>query len=211
MSQARPNTRASEILAAAARLFAERGYHGVSVRDICAELKLNCSIISYYYNGKRGLYAAVLRQLFELWAGALSAAEGLRPPEALQALSQSLTELTRRQPHLSALLARERARPGEDFLRLAEEFYPRTQGKLEELIRGGQRQGLLAARPPAPVAAELYVALFCGAPASPAAAEYLAAAGDFFAAALKPGERSDRAQPSIGKQSARPRDSFGGR
>jgi len=49
-----------KILSVAARLFAEKGFSGVSTRDIARESGLNISLISYYFNGKEGLYQAVI-------------------------------------------------------------------------------------------------------------------------------------------------------
>jgi AcrR family transcriptional regulator len=43
----RGSVRAAEIVEAAAGLFAQKGFDGVSVRDICSALALNCSIVSY--------------------------------------------------------------------------------------------------------------------------------------------------------------------
>lgn len=49
------------ILRVATRLFAEHGLHGISVRDIARETKLNLSLVSYYFGGKEGLYKAVMQ------------------------------------------------------------------------------------------------------------------------------------------------------
>lgn len=53
-----------KILKIAERLFAERGYKGVSVRDITNEARINVSSVSYYFNGKKGLYIAVFKELW---------------------------------------------------------------------------------------------------------------------------------------------------
>ena len=48
---------------AAGRLFAARGFDGVSTRELARAAKVNISAITYYFGGKDGLYHAVLRQL----------------------------------------------------------------------------------------------------------------------------------------------------
>ncbi len=53
-----------KILHVAEKLFAEKGYKGVSVRDITNVAKINVSAISYYFNGKKGLYLSVFRELW---------------------------------------------------------------------------------------------------------------------------------------------------
>jgi AcrR family transcriptional regulator len=46
----------NEILAVAARLFAERGYSNVSIRDVCKEAKTSAPMIYYYFKDKKGLF-----------------------------------------------------------------------------------------------------------------------------------------------------------
>jgi AcrR family transcriptional regulator len=51
-----------QLLAAAERLFAARGFTGVSVRTIAAEAGVNWSLVGYYFRGKDGLLAEVYRR-----------------------------------------------------------------------------------------------------------------------------------------------------
>lgn len=53
------------LLQAANRLFADNGYRGASVRDICNLAGANPGAISYHFGGKRQLYRAVLRRAVE--------------------------------------------------------------------------------------------------------------------------------------------------
>ncbi len=55
----------ARILETAGRLFAERGFNGVSTRELARAAEVNVSAIAYYFRGKKGLYHAVLRQLIE--------------------------------------------------------------------------------------------------------------------------------------------------
>ena len=52
------------IIASATPLFAAKGLNGVSVRDLTRAAEVNLSMISYYFGGKEGLYAAVLTEQF---------------------------------------------------------------------------------------------------------------------------------------------------
>lgn len=52
------------LIATATPLFAEKGFHGVSVRELAAAAGVNISMISYYFGGKEALYAAVLNGQF---------------------------------------------------------------------------------------------------------------------------------------------------
>jgi len=55
-------TTRERLLRAATRLFADNGYRGASVRDICNLAGANPGAVSYHFGGKRQLYRAVLRR-----------------------------------------------------------------------------------------------------------------------------------------------------
>lgn len=50
----------ARVLNAAARLFADRGFARVTVRDICRKARANVSAVNYHFGGKHGLYTAVM-------------------------------------------------------------------------------------------------------------------------------------------------------
>ena len=49
------------LLSVAARLFAERGFAKVTVRDICKKARANVAAVNYHFSGKVGLYDEVLQ------------------------------------------------------------------------------------------------------------------------------------------------------
>ncbi len=49
------------LLQVAAKLFAENGLEGTSVRDIAKVAGLNLSLVSYYFGGKDGLYREIIQ------------------------------------------------------------------------------------------------------------------------------------------------------
>jgi len=53
-----------QLLAAATPLFARKGLHGVSVRELAKAAGVNVSMISYYFGGKDGLYQEVVKEQF---------------------------------------------------------------------------------------------------------------------------------------------------
>jgi len=59
-----PSTR-ERLLESAVSLFAENGYRGAAIRDICDLARANPGAVSYHFGGKRQLYRAVLRQAVE--------------------------------------------------------------------------------------------------------------------------------------------------
>jgi AcrR family transcriptional regulator len=56
----------NEILAVAARLFAEKGYSNVSIRDVCKEAKTSAPMIYYYFKDKKGLFRAAVSDKLSL-------------------------------------------------------------------------------------------------------------------------------------------------
>lgn len=54
-----------KILGAATKLFAQKGFNGVSVREICKKADANICMISYYFGGKQELYNAIIDNLIE--------------------------------------------------------------------------------------------------------------------------------------------------
>ncbi len=86
------------LLLAATRLFADSGYRGASVRDICNQAGANPGAVSYHFGGKRQLYRSVLRQAASVLAemgpgpGDVDDLEGASPGAA-EALGRVLRRL----------------------------------------------------------------------------------------------------------------------
>ena len=54
----------NSLISTATRLFAERGLNGVSIRELSTAAGVSISMISYYFEGKEGLYSSVLQEQF---------------------------------------------------------------------------------------------------------------------------------------------------
>lgn len=71
-SATRPNTKRTQIerreesreriLDAAESLFAQRGYHGVTVKDVSREAGVDAGLLHYYFAGKAGVFKAVVER-----------------------------------------------------------------------------------------------------------------------------------------------------
>jgi TetR/AcrR family transcriptional regulator len=57
-----------KLLEVGTQLFAERGLHGVSIRELSQAAGTSISMISYHFGSKEGLYSAVLQQQFSCFA-----------------------------------------------------------------------------------------------------------------------------------------------
>ena len=54
-----------KILKSAIKLFAQKGYDAVSIREICKDTGCNICMISYYWGGKQELYNGIIENLLE--------------------------------------------------------------------------------------------------------------------------------------------------
>jgi TetR/AcrR family transcriptional regulator, regulator of cefoperazone and chloramphenicol sensitivity len=72
------------LIEVAARLFAERGFSKVTVREICKSARANVAAINYHFGGKKGLYDEIVQSAIRTMHGTTEAIqqEGQgRPPE----------------------------------------------------------------------------------------------------------------------------------
>src|SRR5437762_5573972 len=78
------------LLRTAARLFADRGFKKVTVRDICRTARANVAAVNYHFGDKMGLYREVLQAAIDVLRStteaAKEAAEGCRADEKLRGL-----------------------------------------------------------------------------------------------------------------------------
>lgn len=58
-------TRAT-LIETGARLFAQNGYSGVSMRTLAAEAGVNLATVGYHFGGKAGLYEAIVQTIIDL-------------------------------------------------------------------------------------------------------------------------------------------------
>jgi AcrR family transcriptional regulator len=83
-----PRETRERLVKTAERLFAERGFKRVTVREICRVARTNIASVNYHYGGKLGLYREVMRQAIESMQettdAARTAGEGQAPEEKLR-------------------------------------------------------------------------------------------------------------------------------
>lgn len=131
-----PTATPRRLLAAATALFASRGFHGTSIRDIAARAGANVAAGHYHYGSKRDLYLQVLREQFAQAHATLEQRGARSSPAALRAATrgQLAAMLEARigamidillgpppQPH-GALLLREMCDPTDALPIIVEEF-----------------------------------------------------------------------------------------
>jgi AcrR family transcriptional regulator len=106
---AEPESRRAEVLRAAEQLFAERGYHGVRVRDVAEAARVNIATLHLHWKSKATLYEAVCRlharelMAFVERAGREAEAEGLPHAERIPRWVDAAIELLARRPAIAPL------------------------------------------------------------------------------------------------------------
>jgi len=103
----------AEIVAAAERQFAERGFEATRLDDIAEDVGVRRAAIFYHFGDKQELYAAVLDEVFRDLAADLPASGGA--VERLEASLAGWIDFVAQRPHVARLILREAAgaRPGE--------------------------------------------------------------------------------------------------
>lgn len=97
------------LLAAATELFAQLGFDGATVGAIAHRARVNKAMISYHFEGKHGLYTAILKRDFGWALTRLTELleEPVRADAKLARFVSIFGELHQRRPGLSAMMLRE--------------------------------------------------------------------------------------------------------
>lgn len=136
--------RAKEILYAAAKVFAQRGYHGASTRDIADVLGIRQASLYYYFKSKEAALEAVCANGVEDYA--LRAQRVLRGPgnasdKVAILVFQHLAPMAERLDFTQAFLRERRflPDPARERIRAIEKRYERIiQRVIEEGVAGGE-------------------------------------------------------------------------
>jgi len=166
------------ILDAALSEFSEKGFAGARVRGIAERAGVNAQLISYYFGGKEGVYAEIMRRWHETEAAGMDrqdlsyaelAGAMLVQPELLRILIWD--GLTRTSPAVDP-----RTAPGEEPPEIADMRRRQANGEFPADVEPGYLlialQGILAA----PVTMPQQVELLCG--ISPESPEFAAKFGE---------------------------------
>lgn len=133
------DTRA-KLIDVATRLFALKGLTGVSVREVTVAAQSNVSAISYYFNGKEGLYQAVMEeQLAPIlhMIRLLQENQALPPTERLRVYARQIVHIHEQRPLLFRLMNNEVINPTECGQAIIEKYFLQLYQFLEAAIEEG--------------------------------------------------------------------------
>jgi TetR/AcrR family transcriptional regulator len=105
----------AELLDVALDAFADSGYDGTSVREVCRRLGVSHNLVHERYGSKEQLWYAAIEQGFRTLAGELAAAAQASEGDELDRLRAILlryVEVTADRPALIRIINHEAARPG---------------------------------------------------------------------------------------------------
>jgi AcrR family transcriptional regulator len=154
------------LLAAARRVFLERGYHGASVDQIADAAGFSTGVVYSQFGGKADLFLALLEaRIAERAAGNARAVEGLAGNEGIARLLEHAASVDRAEPEWGLLVIEFRVLAARD-LQLGRRYaaaHQRTLAGMERAVTGlYQRAGQPPPLPPADLA-RLLVAVGAGA------------------------------------------------
>lgn len=128
------------LLNVGARMFAERGFSKVTVRDICRQAHANVAAVNYHFGGKAGLYDEIMRSAIRVMQGtteaARQAAEGRTPEEQFEAYLSIFLErvVPARDSWIHQLMMRELSDPTPALERVFDEVIKPRLAHLARII-----------------------------------------------------------------------------
>lgn len=131
------------LLDTATELFSRHGFTAVSIRKLSAAAGANSALISYYFGGKDGLYAAVLEQAFAPFTTIkeqVLATEG-SPVEQILAYGRFVSALHQENPHLVRFFYSELMAPTAAFDAMLHKYLQTAFQFLSAALRQGIQSG----------------------------------------------------------------------
>jgi AcrR family transcriptional regulator len=131
-----------QIIEAAEKLFAAKGFNGTSVRDIAETARINLAMISYYFGSKEKLFEAMFAyrsNFFKLQLESMLQNKELEPMEKMyQLIDQYIIRLTNQQC-FHRIMVREQMMNNNEFITAQiNGLKIRNQALIKQLIQEGQ-------------------------------------------------------------------------
>jgi AcrR family transcriptional regulator len=130
------------LLDAAGEVFADKGFHAATVREICDKAQANLASINYHFGSKDKLYEAVVLHIFHYAMGKYPAVvdrdKALPPEDRLFAFVHRflLRRLDKERPPWHAkILSREHAEPGPALQNAFKKLVRKNQEALHAIVR----------------------------------------------------------------------------
>ncbi|HEX7311825.1 MAG TPA: TetR/AcrR family transcriptional regulator [Gaiellaceae bacterium] len=135
--------RRRQILDAAVRAFAKKGYHASRVSDIAEEAGVAYGLVYHYFESKDAVLESIFRDMWGMMVAAINAVEDAEesPREQLRKSCAIVLRTWRDYPDVVRVLVREVARSGEQLQREVEEIAHVFEA-LQRIVERGQAQNI---------------------------------------------------------------------
>ncbi len=130
----------TKLLLAAKKLFAEHGFEGTSVRQICEEAGVNLALVSYHFGGKENVFYAIFEHYFPLSKLDMLDDDVLNPVQRLRMLITQTLLFFHDEPELQRIMDREFAGLSPRAEALTKFTFP-VWRKLRAILDDGRRGG----------------------------------------------------------------------
>ncbi len=133
--------RRRQIIDAAVRTFAQKGYHACRVSDIAEDAGVAYGLVYHYFESKEALLEAIFRDTWGMMLHAIRAVEETEssPREQLRKTAAIVLRTWRDNPDLVRVLVREVTRSGEQMQREVGEIALAFEA-LQRIVERGQEQ-----------------------------------------------------------------------
>ncbi len=157
MSDTEKAGRRTDILAAAKRVFARKGYHATTIADIAKAAKLSYGSIYWYFDSKDALFHALMeaegQALRDHVTEAMLSTPARGSPDApFRAAVQTTFEFFESDRALVKLLFRDSYALGDRFEKHLFGIFEAFISDIEKIVADAQRRGLIVDAPPRMVA-----------------------------------------------------------
>lgn len=144
-----------KLIAAARALLPERGFSGLTVREVSRRAGVNVGMFHYHFRSKREFHRRVLQEAYEDFFAVFSAAAGGpgRPRERLRRLLVSVARFARDNRMLFTLMFRELLNAHPETREFALRNFPRHAAVAMALLDECRREGSVRDLPPPLLAA----------------------------------------------------------
>ena len=142
-----PVERRRQILDAAARVFARRGFHACRVSDIATEAGVAHGLLYHYFRSKEEVLDELFVERWELLLRAIAAADAksITPREKLDDVAGFIIDSYRRDPDLMKVIIVEVTRAANSFGRTHLDEIRRAYDLIAGIVRGAQAAGVYRA------------------------------------------------------------------
>ena len=137
--------RAQELVLAAYRQIAQRGFEGLRTRDVANEVGVNIATLHYYFPTKEALIGAVLQHAMNRFRTTLEPHGS--PDSQLRNYLRATRKLLRQEPELGAVMTELALRSVRDAgtRKIMDEMYGQWHQAVRALLKRAARQGKLRA------------------------------------------------------------------